>query len=626
MLTAPTSPTLQGFARKVLTPAVALLLATLPVAAAEMVDAHAASLIGPVKHGPDFTHFDWVNPDAPKGGTIRQFGIGTFDSLNPFSMQGQPVANINSLVYDELFVSSPDEPTAQYGLIAASMSHPADYSSVTFKLRPEARWHDGKPITAEDVVFSLGALKAAHPQYANYWKHITGAEALGPHEVKFTFDVKNNKEMPHIAGELTVVPKHWWTAKGPDGTPRDLAKSTSEVPLGSGPYRIKTVELTRDIVFERVKDYWAKDLPVMKGQWNFDEIRFVYFRDRTPAFEQFKIGKIDIWQENRALAWATQYEFDAVKNGLVKKEALEVDRLSGMQAFVFNTRRERFQDRRVRQALNLAFNFEELNRTRFYGTYIRSGSFFEGSKELSSKGLPEGLELEILNTVKDKVPAEVFTTEFKNPVNTPEARRGNMAQALKLFEAAGWKSQGGVLKNAKGEEFSIEFLTPDDSFEPVFLAYIESLKLLGIKASVRRVDPPQYKKREEGFDFDAIVETFGQSHSPGNEQRDFWGSAAADTVGGRNTAGIKDPAVDALVDRVVFAKDRAELAAATRALDRVLLWNHYVVPQWHYPYERFASWDIFGRPAKLPSMTISPLRIWWIDQQKLAKVDAVRGR
>ncbi|MBX9924759.1 MAG: extracellular solute-binding protein [Hyphomicrobiaceae bacterium] len=581
--------------------------------------------MGPVKYGPDFKHFDWVNPDAPKGGVVRQFAQGTFDSLNPFSMQGQPAVGINGFIYDELFSSSPDEPTAQYGLIAETVSHPADYSSVTFKLRKEARWHDGKPITADDVVFSLEALKKAHPHYANYWKHIVTAEAISPHEVTFTFDVKGNKELPHIAGELSVVPKHWWTANGPDGKPRDLSKSSSETPLGSGPYRIKSIDMTRGIVYERVKDYWAKDLPVMKGQWNFDEIRFTYFRDRTPAFEEFKGGKIDAWSENRALAWATQYDFDAVKKGHVKKEQLPQSRVNGMQAFVFNIRRERFSDPRVRRALNLAFNFEELNKNRFYGQYVRTDSFFSGS-EMAASDLPQGAELEILNTVKDKVPPEVFTAQWKNPVNTPEMRRANLAEAIKLFAAAGWTAQGSVLKNAKGEEFAIEFLTPDDSFIPLLQSYVKDLELLGIKATVRRVDPPQYKLREEGFDYDAIVETFGQSYSPGNEQRDFWGSEAAKTNGSRNLIGIADPAVDELVKRVIFAKTRDELVAATKALDRVLLWNHYVVPQWHYPYERLATWDIFGRPAKLPSQNSSLLRAWWIDPAKLAAVDAVRMR
>jgi microcin C transport system substrate-binding protein len=592
--------------------------------AAEVRDAHAASLMGAVKHGPDFKHFDWVNPDAPKGGTLRQFAIGTFDSLNAFSFKGQKAANLG-LIDDALFASSPDEPTAHYGLIAASMSHPADYSSVTFKLRPEARWHDGKPITADDVVFSIGALKSAHPQYATYWKNVVKAEALGPHEVKFSFDVTGNKELPHIAGELTVLPKHWWTAKGPDGETRDITKTMSEIPLGSGPYKIKSVDMTRDIVYERVKDYWAKDLPVAKGQWNFDEIRYTYFRDRTPAFEEFKAGKIDSWPENRALAWATQYDFDAVKNGHVKKEQLPQGRLAGMQSFVFNLRRERFQDSRVRRALNLIFNFEDLNKTRFYGQYVRTSSFFEGST-MAARGLPTGLELEILATVKDKVPAEVFTTEWRNPVNSPETRRATLAEAMKLLTAAGWTAQGGVLKNAKGEEFAIEFLDDDDSFHPVFLPFAEELKLLGIKATVRRVDPPQFKARRDEFDFDAIVQSFGQSHSPGNEQREVWGSAAAAVKGGRNMAGIKDPAVDALVERVIFAKDREELVAATRALDRVLLWNHYVLPQWHYPYDRLASWDIFGRPEKLPSQLPADWRTWWVDPAKKAAIDAVRGR
>lgn len=619
---------LSGSIRAGLT-AVAVLLGpgAVPEAAANPAEPrvhHGYSLTGPVKYGPDFQHFDWVNPDAPKGGVVREFALGTFDSLNPFSIKGQAAARIG-LIYDQLFSDSPDEETAQYGLVAEWMRFPADYSSVTFKLRPNARWHDGKPITVEDVIFSMEGKRAAHPFFANYYKNVVKAEKTGEHEVTFTFDSSGNRELPSIVGQIQVLPKHWWTAVGADGQPRDLARGTSEVPLGSGPYRVKSVDLTRGIVYERVPDYWGKDLPVNRGQWNFDEVRVTYFRDRTPAFEEFKSGKIDIWAENRASAWAMQYEFDAVKKGLVRREALPQKRVASMQAFAMNTRRSKFADPRVRRAFNLAFNFEAANKNLFFDQYIRSASYFDNS-ELAAKGLPTGRELEILTEIKDLVPAEVFTTEWMNPVNTPEARRANMAEAMKLLTAAGWKQgRNGGLVNEAGEEFTVEFLMADDTFQRLILPFVEDLKLLGIKGTVRQVDPPQFKLREDSFDFDIIVDNFPQSISPGNEQRDMFGSAAAAQQGSRNTIGIKNPAVDKLIDKIVFAKDRAELVAATRALDRVLLWNHYVVPQWHYPYERLASWNIFGRPAKLPSQGASVLRTWWIDPVKLAETTAARG-
>lgn len=598
-------------------------LPTGPAAAEAVQDRHAASLIGPVKYAKDFQHFDWVNPDAPKGGTVRLFAQGTFDSMNPFSFKGQPAAGLG-LTFDRLFSNSPDEPTAQYALIAESVSHPADFGQATFRLRAEARWHDGAPITPEDVVFSLAALKAAHPHYAAYYNHVVKAEKTGEREVTFTFDSTGNRELPHIVGELPVLAKHWWTAAGANGEPRDPSKSTSEIPLGSGPYKVKSVDMTRGITLERVVDYWAKDLPVNKGQWNFDEIRYTYFRDRTPAFEEFKSGKLDVWFENRASSWASQYDFDAVKKGLVKKEALPDGSVAPMQAFVFNTRRAKFADPRVRHAFNLVFNYEDANRNAFFGAYIRTASYFDNS-ELAAKGLPTGLELEILNTVKGKVPPEVFTTEWKNPVNTPENRRANLSEAAKLLAAAGWTPKNGVLVNAAGEDFTTEFLVPSDDLNRVILPYVKDLTLVGIKATVRQVDPPQYKRRTDDFDFDIIGGNFPQSISPGNEQREFWGSTMADSKGSRNVIGIKNPAIDALIDRVVFAKDRAELVAATRALDRVLLWNHYVVPQWHYPFDRVATWDIFGRPTKLPSQDPSLLRTWWFDATKQKALQALRG-
>ena len=598
----------------------------LAIGAAESEPVHyrAQSLIGPVKYGPDFKHFDWVNPEAPKGGTLRQFAQGTFDSLNGFTIQGNPAGDL-SLIYDQLFETSPDEPTAQYGLVAEWVSYPDDYSSVTFHLRDGARFNDGMPITPEDVIFSMEAIKAASPREAFYYKNVVKGEATGDREVTFTFDTKGNRELPHIVGELTVLPKHFWTATGSDGQPRDLAKSTLDVPVGSGPYKVKSVDPGRAITYERIKDYWAKDLPTEIGQNNFDEITLVYYRDRTPAFEAFKGGDLDIWVENSAGGWATQYGFDAVTKGLVKKEALPTKRVASMQVFAFNLRRGKFADAGVRKAFNLAFNFDDINKKFFYDSYIRTSSFFDNS-ELKATGLPEGRELEILNEVKDGVPPEVFTSEYKNPVHTPANHRALLAEAAKLLAAAGWTPKSGVLVNAAGEELTAEFLIDQENWQKIILPYIDDLKLLGVKATIRMVDPSQYKDREDKRDFDIIVDSPSQSISPGNEQRDFWGTAAADRAGSRNVFGIKNPALDKLIDKIVFAKDRSELIAATRALDRVLLWNHYVVPQWNYPFERIASWDIFGRPAILPSQTSAFVKTWWIDPAKQAALGSARGK
>ena len=612
---------------------------------------HALSLVGEPKFGPDFKNFDWVNPDAPKGGTLRQYADGTFDTLNPFSDKGVKAVGLG-VIFDSLFTPSPDEPSTQYGLIAECASYPDDYSSVTFKLRPEAKFHDGQPITPDDVVFSFDQFKKVNPFYAFYYKNVAKAEKTGDHEVTFTFDVKGNRELPMIVGEINVVPKHYWEGKDTDGKQRSLGETTVEPPLGNGAYKIKSVDTGRKIVYERVADYWAKDLPVMRGQYNFGALEYTYYRDRTPAFEDFKTGKLDMWVENQASAWAMQYDFDALKKGLVKKEAIPVKRVAAMQAFVFNLRRKEFQDARVREAFNLLFNFEESNKKLFFNLYQRVGSFFENS-ELQSTGLPDGRELEILNEIKSDVPPEVFTTEWKNPVNAEEGDyRKHQQAALKLFADAGWKlssetvadpscgffckltqtigfSSGRtarVLRNSDGEQMTVEFLIDGDTFERIILPYTKDLESLGIKATVRTVDGAQYKQREDKRDFDIIIDNFAQSVSPGNEQREFWGSAAADKDGSRNTAGIKNPAIDKLIDKIVFAKDRADLVAATRALDRVLLWNYYVVPHWYYPYERLAYWDIFGRPDKLPSQTSTPTQVWWIDPAKAKAVEAAKAQ
>jgi microcin C transport system substrate-binding protein len=503
------------------------------------------------------------------------------------------------------------------------VSYPEDYSSVTFGLRANAKFEDGKPITPEDVIFSLEAQKKANPRVAQFYKNVSRGEKTGPNEVTFHFDVKGNRELPLFVGELTVIPKHFWES-------RDLAKSTLDTPVGSGPYKIKEVDRGRWITFERVKDWWAKDLPVAVGQYNFDEIRFDYYRERTAAFEQFKAGRIDYWYENTAKAWATEYDFPAVKQGLVKLDKLETKRAMPLQAFAFNTRRPQFQDPRVRQAFNLAFNFEAMNEQLLYSQYIRTSSYFVNS-ELRSTGLPQGAELDILRAVQKEapegIPAEVFTTEFKQPVGGPDSQhRRNLAEAAKLLREAGWQAKGSQLRNAQNQTLQVEFLLGSPSFERHVLRYADDLKKLGIDASLRVVDPAQYQRRERAYDFDVIVEVFGQSLSPGNEQRAYWSSQAADHEGGMNVIGVKNKAVDKLVDRVIFVKDRAELIAAAKALDRVLLWNHYIVAQWHYPFDRMAYWDKYSHPAKMPSMNPSFERVWWFDADKAKALAAKMTR
>ncbi len=600
---------------------VALLAVADPASAQSDTTKHTAlSLIGAPKYGADFKHFDWVNPDAPKGGRIRQFAQGSFDSLNPFSIQGSPAAGL-LLTHDTLMATSLDEPSTEYCLICEWVSYPDDYSSVTFKLRDGARFSDGSPITADDIIFSLDAIKKANPRFDAYYKNVTGASETAPGEVTFTFDQKNNRELPQIVGQLYVLSKAYWTGKDSDGAARDLSKSSLAKPVSSGTYVIAAVDPGRSISFERVKDYWAQDLPVMRGQNNFDTITYEYFRDSTAGYEAFKANKLDLWVTTSAKRWATEFDFAAARNGAVQRKAFPIKRVASMQAFVLNLRRDVFSDPRVRQAFNYAFDFEWANKNLFYEQYSRLKSYFDNS-ELAATGLPEGAELAVLNEVKDQIPADVFTKPFQNPVNTsPTDTRNNLRAALQLLQAAGYKRDGRRLVGPDGKPLSVEFLLVSPQFERIVLPYINNLKRLGIDARARVVDTAQYQRRLTNFDYDIVVANFPQSLSPGNEQRDFWGTAAADRPGSRNLIGIKNPAVDAIIEKIIFAKDRDALVAATRALDRVLLWNHYVVPQWHLPAQRIAWWDRFGLPDKLPSLTAAPLQVWWFDAAKASKVD-----
>ena len=601
----------------------AVLLACLLPASSQAEDApihhHALSLIGAPKYPADFTHFDYVNPDASKGGVVRMSEIGSFDSLNPVLYKGEAAGGLG-LVFESLMGDSIDEPSTSYGLIAEWASYPADYSSVTFHLRKEAHWHDGTPITPEDVIYSLEVNKTANPRMGLYYKNVSRAEATGDNEVTFYFDVKNNRELPMIMGQLTVLPKHYWAGNDASGTPRDPMKTTLEPPLGSGPYRIKEVKPGRSISYERVADYWGKDLPLNKGQWNYDEVLFDYYRDETVAFESFKAGNLDYWQEVSAKNWATAYDFAAVRNGFIKRQEVAIKRTQPMQCFVLNLRRPQFEDRRVRQAFNLAFDFEWANKNLFYGQYARVDSYFQNSELAAPASPPQGRELEILNEVKDGVPPEVFTDIHTNPVNnTPDDMRSNLREAVELLKAAGWEIKDGALTNTKtGQQMRVEFLLVSPLFERIVQPYLRNLEKLGIKGTIRMVDSAQYAQRLNVFDYDVVVANFAQSDSPGNEQRDFWGSEAAGREGSQNQIGVKDPAIDKLIDHVIFAKDRAELVAATHALDRVLQWNELVVPQWFSPNVRIAYWDRYGQPKVLPGLTPGFLQVWWFDE-KLAE-------
>ncbi len=583
---------------------------------------HGLSLFGELKYPADFKHFEYVNPSAPKGGSVRQIAFGTFDNFNLVvaGVKGS-LANGLELTTETLMAPALDEVSTEYGSVAEAVSHPADFSSVTYRLRENARWHDGKPITPEDVIFSLATIKANSPQLGAYYRHVTKSEKTGPREVTFTFDGPGNRELPQIVGQLYVLPKHWWEATDKNGNKRDVTATTLEPPLASGPYRIKEFTPGRTVVFERVKDHWGKDLNIQAGQNNFDEVRYEYFRDSTVALEAFKGDQVDWRTENSAKNWATAYDFPAVKDKRVVLEEFPIRNFGAMQAFVFNVRRDKFKDPRVRRAFNFAFDFEEMNKQIFFGQYKRINSYFEGT-ELASSDLPQGKELEILETVRDKAPAEVFTTAYSNPVGgNAENVRSNLREGIRLLKEAGYEIRNTKLVNAKtGEALSVEFLVDDPATERFVLFYKPSLERLGIAAAVRVVDAAQYENRLRQWDFDIIVNSWGESLSPGNEQRGFWSSAAADQPGSRNLVGIKNPAIDTLIERVIFTKDRDDLVAATKALDRVLLWNFYVVPQWTYGKVRSARWDRFGRPDTMPKYGTSAFpAIWWWDAQKAVK-------
>ena len=593
---------------------IAALFAVPTAGAQTTAPVHALALHGEPKYPAGFTHFDYVNPDAPVGGTIRFGARGTFDSFHQYIPKGN-AAGTGSV--ETLLVSSLDEPFTEYGLIAESLELAEDRSWVTFTLREEARWHDGVPITPEDVIWSLETLKSKGPPFFRfYYGTIETATKVGPRKVKFDFNEANNRELPLIAGQIPILPKHYWEE-------RDFEATTLDPPLGSGPYRVKRFEAGRFVELERVEDYWGWHLPVNKGQYNFAIRRTDYFRDDAAIRLSLMAGDLDYREENQAKAWAVDYDVPVIREGLLIKENVKHKRTAGMQALVMNIRRELFADINVRKALAYAFDFEWTNRNLFFGQYTRNESYFDNS-ELASRDLPDGEELEILEEYRDRLPESVFTTPYIPPATDGTGwPRDNLREAFALLKKGGWSVKDLKLVNdATGAEFVFEILLVSPAFERIVLPFKRNLSRLGIDVRVRLVDQSQYVNRLRQFDFDMIVGGWGQSDSPGNEQRGYWGTQAADAPGSRNYIGIKDPVVDALIEKLIVAPSRESLVARTRALDRVLLNYHYVVPNWHSNSQRLLYWDKFSRPDVTPKSGTS-ITLWWFDD---AKAEALAAR
>ncbi|MNO26306.1 Oligopeptide-binding protein AppA precursor [compost metagenome] len=585
-------------------PVCGLLLACL-ASLAQATPQHAVTLYNEApKYPDDFKHFDYVNPDAPKGGTFRQAGFGGFDSLNPFINKGVAADDIG-LVYDTLMRQSLDEPFTEYGLVAGKIEKAPDNSWVRFYLRPEARFHDGHPIHADDVVFSFQTLiKNGAPLYRDYYADVAEVVAEDPLRVLFKFKHSNNRELPLILGQLPVLPKHWWES-------RDFNKGNLEIPLGSGPYQVTSVKAGRSIRYERVKDYWGKDLPINRGLYNFDVMTTDYYRDNTVALEALKAGQFDYWLEMSAKNWATAYNTPAVRDGKLIREQIPNGNPTGMQGFVFNLRRPVFQDVRVREALSLLLDFEWTNKQLFNGAYTRTGSYFENS-EMAANGVPDPQELSILEPLRDKIPPQVFEKPFENPVSDGSGMiRAQQRKAYQLLQEAGWRIVDDKMVDAQGKPVSIEFLLAQTEFERILLPFKRNLADLGIELVIRRVDVSQYINRLRSRDFDMVVGGFPQSNSPGNEQREFWQSASADNPGSRNYIGLRDPAIDSLVESLINADSRQSLVAHARALDRVLLWGYYVIPNWHIKTWRVAYWDHIGHPKVAPKYDVGT-STWWI--------------
>ena len=584
---------------------------------------HGFAVLGSLKYGPDFKHFDYVNSDAPKGGRLRLWYNGNFDSLNPFILKGHWAAGSNPfgvdgrlLTFETLMIGSGDEEDSYYGLIAGGVEIPDDRQSITFTLRPAARWHDGSAISADDVAFSFDILKTkGHPVYRVLFKDITGTEVLGPRKVRFNF-AKGvlTRDLPATVAAMPVLSKSWYSD-------HDFTKTTMTPPMGSGPYRVEKVDPGRSITYVLVDDHWGKDLAVYRGRNNFRRITWDYYRDRDIALESLFAGKIDFREDFTSRNWATKYDdVPAVKDGRLIKEILPDQNPSGFQAFFLNTRRAKFTDRRVRQAIGLVFDFEWTNKNLFHGLYQRTYSIFQNS-DMEATGAPVGAELALLEPWRKDLPKEVFGEVYRAPKTKGTGNiRGQLRQAKKLLGAAGWKVRDGKLVNGAGKSFEIEFLSYGKAFERIVMPYIRNLEKLGITARFRLVEPAQYQRRVQEFDFDITTFRNSSSLTPGLGLRSAWNSKTADMPGGRNYTGLKSPAVDALIEKIIQAGNRDELRHATHALDRVIMWSHNLVPQWFKASHTIAYWDLFGRPASKPKYARGVLDTWWWDPAKAAKL------
>jgi microcin C transport system substrate-binding protein len=590
----------------------------LAASGAQAAPSEGMSLFGDLKYGPGFTHFDYTNPQAPKGGVMRYAAIGTFDTLNPFVINGVPADGI-SLIFDTLSASSEDEPASEYGLVAKTIDLAPDKLSVLYTLRKEARFHDGAQMTPADVIWTFETLqKNGLPAYREYYGDVTKVVQEGDRGIRFYFKSAKNRELPQILGQMPVLSKAYWSG-------RDFEKTTLTPPLGSGPYTIQSVDPGRSITYSRVKDYWGVDLPVNKGRYNVDTIRYDYYRDATIALEAFKAGQYDVRLENSSKDWATGYDSPALRAGLIKKEQIPNGLPSGMQGFGYNLRRPIFQDARVREALAYAFDFEWSNKNLFYGAYQRTRSYFDNS-ELAATGVPQGQELQILDKFRGQIPDAMFTTEYDPPKYDGSGNiRDGLRKALTLLTQAGWTFKDEKLVNAKtGQPFEFEILLDNPQFERIVLPFVDNLKRMGITARVRTVDTAQYERRMDTFDYDMTVVLFPESLSPGNEQREYWGSQAADEQGSHNVLGIKSKVVDVLVEELIQSPDRASLVAHTRALDRVLQYGYYVIPNFHLAAFRVAYWDKFRRPAISPKYGVG-FDTWWVDPSAEKSVEAKKG-
>jgi microcin C transport system substrate-binding protein len=593
--------------------ATAALLACAASAQATAEPRHGLSVFGELKYPAGFQHFDYVNPDAPKGGRMITLGTGganTFDNLNPHILKGDAAQGLDFL-FDSLMVRAQDEPDAVYGLVAQSADVAPDRMSVTFKLRPEAKFADGTPVTADDVVFSFKTIKEkGHPTLAQPLHDVVSAEAIDPQTVRYTFKGTLTRDLPITVAQLPVLSKAYYSTQ-------PFEETSLKPPLGSGPYRIKDFKPGTFITYARRADYWAKDLPVNRGRFNFDEIRYDYYRDRNIELEALKSGQIDFREEFSSVSWATGYDIQAVRDGRLIKTSLPDSRPSGAQGFFINTRRDKFKDPRVRLALDLVFDFEWSNKKLFYGLYKRTTSYFENS-DMKATGLPSPEELALLDPFKDKLPADVFGEPYLPPVTDGSGNnRDNLKKARDLLIAAGYKPGADhMLHDAKGEKLTIEYLDFESAFERITVPYTNNLKRIGVDASWRLVDPSQYERRVKSFDFDVTTQRYALRLTPGIEMRSFWGSEAAKLDGSFNLAGISDPAVDALIDKVTAAKSRAELTTATHAIDRVMRAEHYWVPHWYKASYGVAYWNKYSHPAIQPKYDAGVLDTWWFDPKK----------